>query len=62
MAFKKCQKSGIKKVPDGLEPQVWSFESARRLRATSLTLRKCQIAWSQKSGIKKVPDGLELEV
>ena len=29
-------KSGLKKVSNGLDPQVWSFESARRLRATSL--------------------------
>ena len=38
------QKSGIKKVLDGLELQVCPLESAKRLRARSLALRKFQQA------------------
>ena len=48
------QKYGMKKVPDGIEPEVWQQESVKRLRARSLELRKCQMSWSQKFGIKEV--------
>ena len=49
MTLRKCQtawspKSGLLKVPDGLDPQVWSFESARQFRDKSLALRMCQTA------------------
>ena len=41
VVFKTCQrarshKSGLLKALAGLEPQVWSFESASKLRAISL--------------------------
>ena len=32
----------LKKVSDGLEPEVWHYGSAIRLRARSLALRKCR--------------------
>ena len=54
--------SGLLKVPGSLEREVCHLESVRQLRAGSLALRKCHTVSSQKSGIKKVSIGLELEV
>ena len=36
--------SGLLKVPDGLEPEVWHKESAIWLGTGSLAFEKCQMA------------------